>query len=140
MNTSLIAAISGLILPLLLAYLLMFVRLFERRRAAEVQGRYLLTVINIRDAAIATLALDLAELTRVGGQFQHGGSALLLVLTLFVLHSVFFVFIGIRNPDPDAPISGVLWPRLITIYIALILLMTNAVTILRVINLVGTAR
>jgi len=136
-----LSTVSALILPLFLAYVLIFVRLFERRRTSAPQGRSFSTLLNIRDAAIATLALDLAELTRLTEPLRLVDAArttMLIVFALLFLHVSLVIVAGTR--DRDVPGPEAFWPRLVTTYIALALLMTNAVTILRVIDLAGRAR
>lgn len=135
-------------LPLLLAYLLIFIRLVERSRLARRDRPTLLTALDIRDSALMALAIDLAVLTQTFEDAELSTVptiTLALVAVLFVFHASFFLIAWFQFSDGDAPQESAErrvspFSQLFRIYVALTLLTTNAVTMLRVIEMWGRGR
>ena len=128
-------------LPLLLAYLLGALRIFERHfnRNSSKEERTVLgvNVINLRDAALVTLALDFSEMlnsylylsmNEFGGERQD-----LLLVGLLIMFHLFVLFIGLshkkRQISEVSYSKSLAFNRLLQLYFAITILMTNAVTI-----------
>ena len=140
-----ISPFLSLILPLSLAYLIIVVRLFERIRIPESERGTFLTVLSVRDSALATLALDLAELLRrFEGMFLGDTSSFstALVFILFFLHFTIFVAVSSREREGQESFRtvGHLLPKFLSLYLALTLLMTNAVTMFQVLGVLERLR
>ena len=137
-------------LPIGLFYILFFVRLMERKiyRTMEDPDNPLffrMPIISLRDAALVALALDFAELLQV---FQEpslgfGGAPQAYRLTLLTI--LFFLHIGIlftglyteRHIGQIEYLKRSSYLKLMHMYMALAVLLTNAVTIQHLLGLVG---
>lgn len=129
-------------LPIILAYLLMALRIFERRFNREESekdwGSIGFNLINIRDAALVTLALDLSELLNTYtsasvGEISSSQPQDFLLLTILLLFHLTVLFTGMSYKKREISEVNYLrsraFNRLFQLYLALIILMTNAVTI-----------
>ncbi len=127
-----------LLLPLLALYVLMALRIVERkylRGEDDYEERWKKPIIDIRDAALVTIGLDFSEIARllpfirdVGG-IKHE-MALVIVLLLFHLSALFLSALSKRIVSSEESYTkSMAFNKLMRMYIAAILLLTNAVTI-----------
>lgn len=138
---TLYAAIS---LPIILMYLLMLLRIIERRQIPP-EAKEGSNLVPLRDTALVTLSLDVTEIVQdFPSVLTDSNYTLPLFIStfLFVLHiSVFLLAINKRQmltQDSDRKDFSVS-SAFLNIYLGLSLLMTNATTIGAAIQLVGRA-
>lgn len=141
----------SLTLPLLLMFLLIMIRLLD-------PSKHYKPPVSPRDAALIALALDFSELApslygrmlegrfyarMLDGRFYDlmlGGrpkSALVVVSALLLLHTSALVLAAYWESRDQAAKRPSEWQVLAGMYIALMLLFTNAVTILQIITRLG---
>ena len=132
----------AVMLPALLMYMLVILRMVERRQVPFESRSSVWAILSIRDAALVTLALDISEVAQgLIPYVIHRERPLPLAIAslLFALHvSVFLVASSHqRNHDRSSLDSGGLTRGALNTYFALTLLMTNAVTIINVVQAMG---
>ena len=136
-----LSVLAALALPFLLIYLLVFIRMSERSLLRR-EGAPRAPLVSIRDAGVATLALDLVEVTRLLDQAGAAGMVstnVALVTVLLLFHMSVFVLVTVRHGPwhPSASDERTAWSLALQAYVAFALLMTNAVTVLQVVQLIG---
>lgn len=144
-----IIAIVGL--PMMMAYLIVIVRILERKFLPSSNDKYAIhptfQIPVLRDAALITLAIDFSELFQViqpqiyiDGPYQRYQFVLIMVLIIFHLSSLIMSIYSTRFVEMRKEKYQGGWWKLMNAYIALAVLLTNAITIQHVLGLVGGAR
>jgi hypothetical protein len=130
-------------LPIILLYLLVIIRVAERRRKSS-EGIFSLgSFVSIRDAGLMTLALDASEIASNLGPFiynKESSISLMIAAVLLFVHLSIFLLSNklIRNRELNFQYSRSNFSRnALDTYIAFSLLITNAMTIVLVIQAVG---
>lgn len=143
-NTEFVSLVLIMGLPIILAYLLVIIRIVERRFVGykHEEGRLPLlfsyTLIDIRDAALVTLALDFAEIIRAYSQSnlinvsENIHRDFLIISVLIVFHMT-TLFMGLtfrkREMSESSYLKSSAFNRMLQLYLAITILVTNAVTI-----------
>lgn len=134
-------------LPIVLTYFIIFFRYIERRHSFErsknkdiIRGSFAQSFI--RDAALASVALDLGEFFRMfatlGVDVSFVESRIIVLAVLLLLHtgSLIFAQTSIMTLDRKTQLHTGIWLRYAYMYIGLAILLTNAVTIMTLIQMV----
>lgn len=131
---------SVALLPILLMYMLVALRVFERRKTLEGDGYSTLSIINVRDAALVTIALDISELLGAfEDSFMYDGSQLpfaVVVVALSLHVMAYFTLVRLQSSRDIRP-SKSSTQNIFNMYVALTLLMTNAVTLMEIMQAMG---
>lgn len=136
MRPELISLYLALLLPLFLTYLLIALRTVEKRRLPDAVRSTDRSILSVRDAALTTIALDVSALV---GNFNpytlpYSLELLALPLALFFAHMMAFLYVmrvrSDRYRDERTPSTS----RVMEAYLSLMLLMTNAVTLLDIMH------
>lgn len=135
---------AALVLPLMLLYLLVFNSFLDRTRR-ESPFR---SIVSTRDAAVATLALDIAALSEIivpNVERIQLGQALLAILVIATLAHLVALQIMMRRSGEFSDALGKLESspfasRLSSLYISTILLLTNGTTLLALLDLVRSSK
>lgn len=131
---------SVVFLPVLLMYLLVALRMLERRKILLRDRPSFLSIVSVRDAALVTVALDLSELVGTfEGVFDFEGFSIpfVMVLSILLFHIIVYIKIvgffsgseGVRSKNPTR--------NILNMYFALALLMTNSVTVMDIMRAMG---
>ena len=133
-----------IMLPLLALYVLLALRIFERRKQRDedqYKTKLQKPIIDIRDAALITIGLDFAEFSRLVPRINEISEIkheLALVLILVVVHLIALFSSALSRPSvsiEDSYIKSLAFNKLMQLYLAAILLTTNAVTINKLLGL-----
>jgi len=129
-----------MVIPLFAFYVLFALRIIERKIALPHdkdmdESYWNQPIINIRDSALITIGLDLAEVARLFPyvrdlmEFKH---EMVLVIVLIILH-LSALFLSILNKrilsNEDSYAQSISFNKMMHTYISMILLLTNAATI-----------
>lgn len=145
-NTEFVSVILIMGLPIILAYLLVIIRVFERRfvHLEHFEHRehrisfFSYTLIDVRDAALVTLALDFAEIIKAFSppnlinlsENIHRDFLLIFVLIIFHMSTLFMgLTFRRRELSETSYLKSSTFNRMLQLYLALVILLTNAVTI-----------
>lgn len=143
MHSEILTLYSAFLLPVLLMYLLVTLRMVERMQTPFEERANVWSILSVRDAALVTLALDVSELS--GGlasvlvrespmQLQIGVAGVLLAL-----HLMTYLLATRRHLFSDESRSKYSTRSILNAYFALTLLMTNAVTLMDIMRAMGKA-
>ncbi|MDR6714258.1 hypothetical protein J2W83_003879 [Pseudomonas hunanensis] len=126
---------SVILLPILLMYVLMAIRLLDRWRA----GGGVSSIINVRDAALVAIALDVSGLAGVldYGLGHDNILPIAMVMVALSFHLIFYVSMSRVSFSAEGFLSRSVTRSIMNLYIALTLLMTNAVTLLDMMQAMG---
>lgn len=131
---------SAVLLPLFLMYLLVTIRMFERRKIPYEKRTSVWSILSIRDAVLVTLALDVSEISSgFMSAFVDKYEILPIAVAtmLLTVHMmVYFLFTTKLIHNESQPTKNST-RSILDVYFALTLLMTNAVTILDVMRALG---
>lgn len=135
-----ISLYSAGILPLLLMYLLVILRMIERRQVPSEYRSSVWSILSVRDAALVTLALDLSEV--VGSfvpslAFRESPLQFVIPGALLALHLLVYFLATTRTLHRENPPSNNSLRSILDVYFALTLLMTNAVTLMDIMRALG---
>jgi hypothetical protein len=143
-HSSLYSLYMALALPLFLLYLFVLISFFDRARRSS-SFHY---IVSIRDAAVATLALDFAALSENILPFFERISpspALLTILLIATLAHLVALQIAMRRSGEFSDAlekidTNSFATRLSSLYVSTILLLTNGTTLLAVLELVRSSK
>ena len=128
-----------ILLPIPLMYVLIAVRMLDRRDSSR-QGRYRLgSSVNIRDAALIAIALDVSELAGVLQDGLSQGNMLPISMIAVALSFHMLAYMGVSRIyfRLEGFLSRSATRSVMTLYVALTLLMTNAVTLMDIMQAMG---
>lgn len=142
--SSILSLYSALSLPILVLYLLVF-NSFADRAPRYSSFR---SIVSVRDAAVATLALDLAALSdflQNVARAQGPGVVLLAILAVATVAHLVALRIAAPRFDEFSEALGKLdsslfTTRLSSLYVSTLLLMTNGTTLVAVLELVRLSK
>lgn len=121
-------------------YMLVASRMFERRKTSERDRYSLFSIINIRDAALVTIALDISELPGAfGNALKHDSFQLpaAMIIVALTFHVLAYFTVSRLHLKSEVTRSKSLTQNILNMYVALTLLMTNAVTLMDIMQAMG---
>lgn len=121
-------------------YMLVASRMLERRKMPERDRYSLSSIINVRDAALVTIALDISELPgALGNAFKYDSSQLpsAMIIVALLLHMMAYFTVCRLHSKSEVTRSKSLTQNIFNMYVALTLLMTNAVTLMDIMQAMG---